>query len=96
MHAKGLKLGVYNDIGRGTCAGDPGLNVSAVPDRVADEQLDRDAHTFASWGIDSIKIDGCGGDKDTMNITYPKLGAAFNRKWCGRRSKLQIVGIVRD
>jgi|EP01047_Picozoa_sp_COSAG01_P028161 alpha-N-acetylgalactosaminidase len=57
VHAQGLRLGVYQDIGRGTCAGDPGLNVSAVPDAQADTQLARDAHTFASWGVDSIKIE---------------------------------------
>jgi hypothetical protein len=78
LHAKGLKLGVYNDIGPGTCAGDPGLNISATPDAFADAQLARDASTLASWEIDSIKVDGCGGNKATMNVTYPKLGAALN------------------
>ena len=78
MHQRGLQLGIYNDIGPGTCAGDPGLNVSAMPDARADAQLKKDAETFASWGIDSIKIDGCGGNKDQMNLTYPKLGAALN------------------
>ena len=39
VHKRGLHLGIYNDIGPGTCAGDPGLNVSAVPDARADAQV---------------------------------------------------------
>ena len=54
VHSKGLHLGIYNDIGPGTCAGDPGLNVSAVPDTHADAQLRKDVQTFASWGIVSL------------------------------------------
>ncbi len=54
VHSKGLHLGIYNDIGPGTCAGDPGLNVSAVPDAHADAQLKKDVQTFASWGIVSF------------------------------------------
>jgi hypothetical protein len=78
MHARGLKLGIYNDIGTSTCAGDPGLAVSAVPDARADEQLRQDVETFASWGVDSIKVDGCAADKNTFNVTYPKLGRFLN------------------
>ena len=33
---------------------------------------------MASWGIDSLKVDGCNQDPASMNITYPKLGRALN------------------
>lgn len=49
--------GVYNDIGRTTCAGNPGLNVSDTDDKDADEQLRRDCDRMANvWKIDSIKV----------------------------------------
>ena len=53
IHGMGLLFGVYNDIGPGTCAGNPGLNVSAVPDERADAQLQRDVDLFANeWQIE--------------------------------------------
>lgn len=79
IHDKNLKFGVYNDIGRTTCAGTPGLNVSAVPDKEADAQLRRDVFVMKNqWDIDSIKVDGCASNKNLMNITYPKLGRYLN------------------
>eukprot|EP00035_Acanthoeca_spectabilis_P040106 m.490154 g.490154 ORF g.490154 m.490154 type:complete len:131 (-) comp98628_c0_seq1:264-656(-) len=57
IHKLGLKFGVYNDIGRTTCAGNPGLNVSDVDDVTADAQLKRDCDLMANvWKIDSIKV----------------------------------------
>eukprot|EP00041_Stephanoeca_diplocostata_P018220 m.379998 g.379998 ORF g.379998 m.379998 type:complete len:433 (+) comp20957_c2_seq48:2555-3853(+) len=80
IHALGLKLGVYNDIGRTTCAGNPGLNVSEQDDAAADAQLKRDVTLMAhEWEIDSIKIDGCARPANSnMTITYPKLGKYLN------------------
>jgi len=49
MHARGLKLGLYADIGTQTCAGYPG----------SIKHVDLDAATFAAWGIDMLKVDGC-------------------------------------
>jgi alpha-galactosidase len=49
VHAKGLKLGIYESAGTATCAGYPGsLN---------HEQ--QDANSFASWGVDYLKYDNC-------------------------------------
>mmetsp|Transcript_117365 Transcript_117365/g.374018 ORF Transcript_117365/g.374018 Transcript_117365/m.374018 type:complete len:441 (-) Transcript_117365:88-1410(-) len=79
IHFCGLKFGIYNDIGPGTCASDTGLNVSAGPDEVADAQLQRDVEMFAhEWKVDSLKVDGC-GPRGPMNVTYPKLGDMLNR-----------------
>ena len=52
MHDRGLKLGIYEDIGSKTCAGFPGSR----------GHMEQDAKTFARWGVDMLKFDGCGGD----------------------------------
>lgn len=52
MHSKGLKLGIYSDVGNKTCAGFPGSY----------DHYDLDAQTFASWGVDLLKFDGCNSD----------------------------------
>ena len=57
MHAKGLKLGVYEDVGTMTCAGYPGTL----------GHYETDANTFAEWGIDFLKFDGCHADLDQIN-----------------------------
>lgn len=49
VHAKGLKLGIYADVGTKTCAGYPGTL----------GYYDIDAKTFADWGVDLLKFDGC-------------------------------------
>lgn len=49
MHNKSLKLGIYGDVGRLTCANYPGSkNYEEI-----------DAQTFADWNIDYVKYDGC-------------------------------------
>lgn len=49
VHSKGLKLGIYADVGKKTCAGYPGSL----------GHYDIDAETFADWGVDLLKFDGC-------------------------------------
>ncbi len=49
VHAKGLKLGIYESAGTATCAGYPGS--------LGHEQ--QDADSFASWGVDLLKYDNC-------------------------------------
>lgn len=56
MHLKGLKLGIYEDFGTFTCGGYPGSKF----------YLQKDAETFASWGIDMVKLDGCYTDIPDM------------------------------
>lgn len=52
VHSKGLKLGIYSDVGSKTCAGFPGSY----------NHYDLDAQTFASWGVDLLKFDGCNSE----------------------------------
>ncbi|MEV0838663.1 NEW3 domain-containing protein [Actinocatenispora sera] len=49
LHARGLKFGIYEDAGTTTCAGYPG----------SWGHFQQDADTFASWGVDLLKFDGC-------------------------------------
>ena len=57
MHSKGLKLGIYEDFGTHTCGGYPGSKF----------YLQQDAETFASWGVDMLKLDGCYTDIGDMD-----------------------------
>lgn len=66
MHAKNVQYALYTAESTETCAGYPAsLNYETL-----------DAQTFASWGVDYLKVDGCGSLKD-----YPKgykdMGAAL-------------------
>jgi len=47
-----LKFGIYEDVGTKTCAGFPGSLY----------YLQLDAQTFADWGVDFLKFDGCNMD----------------------------------
>lgn len=50
IHAKGLKFGMYNDIGTNLCAG------AAVG--TCDHE-DVDARSYIEWGVDFLKVDNC-------------------------------------
>src|SRR5262249_47967357 len=49
LHAMGLKFGIYEDAGTSTCGGYPG----------SWGHISQDADTFAQWGVDYLKLDGC-------------------------------------
>jgi alpha-galactosidase len=67
VHSKGLKLGLYTDAGTGTCEKRPGsLN-----------HEDQDAKTYASWGIDYVKIDWCNSEGLDPEIQYAKFRDAL-------------------
>lgn len=50
IHAKGLKFGMYNDIGTNLCAG------AAVGTCGHEEE---DARSYIEWGVDFLKMDNC-------------------------------------
>jgi alpha-galactosidase len=60
VHARGLKLGIYEDAGTATCAGYPGS--------LGHEQVD--AQTFADWGVDYLKYDNCNNAGSTTKQQY--------------------------
>ncbi|GAM23916.1 hypothetical protein SAMD00019534_070910 [Acytostelium subglobosum LB1] len=68
IHSLGLKMGIYEDVGNMTCAGYPG----------SENNLELDAKTFAEWGIDYVKMDGCNFPVDDMKQTYTELSQALN------------------
>lgn len=69
IHSKGLKLGVYEDVGTHTCAGFPGTL----------DHYELDAQTIADWGVDMLKFDGCNTDVSHYNIGYPAMGHYLNK-----------------
>ena len=52
IHAKGLKFGIYSDVGAKTCGGRPGSRGHEY----------QDAKTYASWGVDYLKYDWCNSE----------------------------------
>ncbi|XP_054647464.1 alpha-galactosidase A isoform X1 [Dunckerocampus dactyliophorus] len=69
VHAKGLKLGIYADVGKTTCAGYPGSL----------GHYDTDAQTFAEWEVDLLKFDGCSMDWTLLGQGYVNMSKALNR-----------------
>ncbi|XP_058505908.1 alpha-galactosidase A [Solea solea] len=68
IHSKGLKLGIYSDIGKYTCAGYPGSL----------GYYETDALTFADWGVDLLKFDGCNMDRALVGEAYVNMSKALN------------------
>jgi alpha-galactosidase len=52
IHSKGLKFGIYSDVGAKTCGGKPGSRGHEY----------QDAQTYAGWGVDYLKYDWCNSD----------------------------------
>jgi alpha-galactosidase len=70
LHAKGLKFGIYSSSGTATCEGRPGsLNFE-----------EQDAKDYASWGVDFLKYDDCGGDGGYSYLDrYSRMSRALNK-----------------
>ncbi len=62
VHSKGLKFGIYSSPGPKTCAGFEGSY----------GHEEKDAQTYADWGVDFLKYDLCGlrGIMDVYNPTH--------------------------
>jgi hypothetical protein len=69
IHGKGLKFGIYEDIGTKTCAGYPG----------SQWYLQLDAQTFADWTVDYLKFDGCNYDPHGYKDGYPPMAFFLNK-----------------
>jgi alpha-galactosidase len=72
VHSKGLKLGIYTDAGTMTCEKRPGS---------LDHEA-QDAKTYASWGVDYVKIDWCHTEGLDPQTQYSKFREALSK--CGR------------
>ncbi|KAJ8270534.1 hypothetical protein GJAV_G00116040 [Gymnothorax javanicus] len=69
IHDRGLRLGIYGDLGTHTCMGYPGTTL---------DKIETDAQTFADWGIDMLKLDGCYSDATMQEKGYPLMAKALN------------------
>ncbi|KAH3781719.1 alpha-N-acetylgalactosaminidase-like [Dreissena polymorpha] len=69
VHQLGLKFGIYVDFGVRTCGGYPG----------SEFYLQLDANTFAHWGVDYVKFDGCNSDPSDMDFGYEAFGLFLNK-----------------
>lgn len=79
VHSKGLKFGIYTSAGRQTCEGRPGS--------YGYEQ--KDADTYAHWGVDYVKVDWCGIEYLDTVTQYSKWRQAI--KSTGRPMVLSIA-----
>lgn len=69
VHSLGLKLGIYASAGTATCAGRPGSYGHYA----------QDARTFASWGVDFVKLDSCHLPSDESPATlFNQFGIALS------------------
>jgi alpha-galactosidase len=73
IHALGLNFGIYEAIGTRTCQNLPGSGGTTA----AGNHYAQDAQTFASWGVDFVKIDECGGLPS--GTTLSSLTTAFQQ-----------------
>ncbi|XP_063228577.1 alpha-N-acetylgalactosaminidase [Bacillus rossius redtenbacheri] len=69
IHSKGLKFGLYEDYGNYTCGGYPGVL----------GHLETDANSFAAWGVDYVKLDGCYAKYADMQEGYIEFGNYLNK-----------------
>lgn len=81
IHAKGLKLGIYTSFSTRTCQWRWGS--------LDHEQQDID--TFASWGIDYLKVDYCKDLDDNLDTRIPELVARYRTAINSRPIVLSIA-----
>ena len=67
IHSLGMKAGLYTSKSQYTCAG---FNASCGQEVI-------DAATYASWGVDYIKEDSCGGCRGNDTADYVAMHAAI-------------------
>ena len=67
VHSKGLKLGIYTDAGTLTCQKRPGSFNHEF----------QDAKTYASWGVDYVKVDWCHAEGLDPEAQYAKFRSAL-------------------
>lgn len=74
MHERGLKLGLYTSAGSTTCSsGGRPYNIPGSYGHYA-----QDAESFASWGVDYVKIDWCGKDLTNASLQHTEFSQALN------------------
>ena len=67
VHAKGLKLGIYGNPGKRSCASWSGSYEGEMGSLGHEYQ---DARTFARWGVDYLKYDDCWSKVDGVSTSH--------------------------
>jgi alpha-galactosidase len=67
VHSKGLKFGLYSDVGVKTCAGRPGSQGHEY----------QDAAQYAAWGVDYLKYDWCNVGTTNAQAAYTLMSDAL-------------------
>jgi alpha-galactosidase len=80
IHSKGLKFGIYECRGFLTCMKLPG----------SFKHEEQDMQTFASWGVDYIKLDGCYAER---NGRLSSVELALYRKSIDKTGRPMILSI---
>jgi len=75
IHGLGLKFGLYTCAGTFTCSS--GGRDHKIPGSFGHYQ--QDATTFASWGVDFVKMDWCNTEGLDPKIQYPQFTTALNQ-----------------
>lgn len=60
VHSKGFEFGLQAAPGSQNCPGWPTPGTGTAPGATYADKAQFDANTFASWGVDFIRLDGCG------------------------------------
>lgn len=68
VHSQGMKLGIYGDRGSMTCMD--------IPKSGGYGNENRDAETYASWGVDYLKYDNC-NPVGQLRDDYTKMSSAL-------------------
>jgi len=93
IHAKGLKAGIYTDVGLDGCSMYPDVG-PAYRNVGSRSHYEQDFVQFARWGFDYVKVDWCGGDKENLSgqVQYAEVARAIDRaaRLTGRRLVLSI------
>ena len=77
VHSKGLLFGIYAAPGSRTCA----ERYQGYPGRMGSlGHVEQDARTFASWGVDYLKYDWCGADREGVGHeqAFARMRQALN------------------
>lgn len=74
LHSKGLKFGLYTSMGDHTC--NRGGRPKNIPGSFG--HYKEDAATFASWGMDYVKVDWCGGQLTNAEKQHTEFSQGLN------------------
>ena len=80
VHSLGMQLGTYTAESPGTCCGH---DASQGFEKV-------DATSFAAWGVDYLKVDGCNDNYSYYEIGYPLMGTSVLLKATSRLIRLLV------